>query len=267
MRGYRFSPPQTAAPDPDRGRVKPVRVARWTAAVVAGLGCYSLEAAAHQGSRPAEAVLLPVMAASLVGLGLLIAAMDLWYRKRAGWFVAMVLLYALALVQLLSGWNLEAGAVFLVATVILFPAGPVFYRRWRELPLTAALRRMAFLGAVPLVYGFGGLSMIDRTGFGRRLDAWEAATAAVRFVRFGGLGMPVPLTAQADVLVLSIGALSAVAVLYALWIVSPRLCRELDLPAFAGGAPRNKINGRPGVGKPAADEITNAGSEHRRIVA
>jgi hypothetical protein len=238
--------------------------------VVAALGWYSLDAAATQGSHAGEAVLMPVIAASLTGFGLLLAAIDLWYRKHVGWLMAMVLLYALAFVQLLSGWNLEAGAVFLIATVVMFPAGAFFYRRWRELPQRAVLQRLAFAGAVPLGYGFAGLVVMEPSGFGHRLGLWEAATATARIATFGGTGVPIPLTAQANVLVLSIGALSAAAVLYAGWIAAPWLCRELGLPEItASGGHRNEfIELAGGRETPVQERIaTTGGSESRRIVA
>src|SRR5262245_45214598 len=105
MRAYRFSPPQTVLPGRAGSERKAASfwVSRTMAVVVAALGWYSLEAAANQGSRVGEAVLMPVIAASLTGFGLLVTVIDLWYRKRVGWLMAMVLLYTLALVELLSG--------------------------------------------------------------------------------------------------------------------------------------------------------------------
>jgi phosphatidylglycerol lysyltransferase len=155
-------------------------------------------------------VLASHLAAAVAGAGLLMLGRGLWYRKRAAWSIACVLLVVSAASHLLRGPDYQEAIISVALLVWLLAEHRGFLARPDAPSVRQALRVVAGAFAVTLVYGTVGFWLL-----GRHSGASPGLFGAVRqtivmFTNFYNPGMQ-PATRLGRLFAGSIYATSAVA--------------------------------------------------------
>jgi lysyl-tRNA synthetase class 2 len=152
--------------------------------------------------EPVEAMRLFHALALPAGTALLLVAPYLGKRRRRAWQVALLLLFALGLFNLLKGLDFEETAVTWGTAVVLLAAGREFTVRHDPITLRSALWRVPLLAAA----GVGSAQLADWAWDGRHhhhllsmsLDAVAVSTlVAIVYVIFRPLAAPRALPSPA----------------------------------------------------------------------
>jgi len=233
MRPYRFEQPvNTPARTPRR---QPGEPACWLCrgvAVLAGLAgalnlAFPLE---RMGSGGGILDLLTV----LFGFVLVLATVDLWWRRQRAGQLSVVLLAAAACSHLVQGRGITEGSLSILVAALLLAMAPLFRRRSRPLALPHAVQRVAFAGCVVVGWGVAGFWLMDPTQFGERFAWWQALDQTLRITSFSPVPRILPYTGYAGWFLLALCTLAVAGLVYGALVLVPLLRTEMDWTSDAG---------------------------------
>jgi phosphatidylglycerol lysyltransferase len=164
---------------------------------------------------PLEFLHLSRIATLLIGFALVISSLNVYRRKRAAWWIALLLASASVLFHLTKGVDYEEASlsVLLVAVLILTRRNFTVRSGLSEWP--TALRRSLLALVLAAAYGVAGFWLLEPRDFGINFDWKDSLVRTLRFLTFAGDPTLTPHTHYAEWFLDSLYWCSAAAFLYA----------------------------------------------------
>lgn len=129
------------------------------------------------------------MTSALAGFGLLLLAGNLGRRKRAAWFLAVILLAVSAATHLVKGLDFEEASISLAVLVLLILLRNSFHAESDRPSVKQGLAALAAALAFTLVYGSIGFYLLDRH-FSTPFNIYQAVRQTVfMFTSFNNPGL------------------------------------------------------------------------------
>ncbi|HEU0121513.1 MAG TPA: flippase-like domain-containing protein [Bryobacteraceae bacterium] len=168
---------------------------------------------------PLELLRFSHFATLLLGMALVIAAVNIAKRKHRAWVWTIVLSGSSAVFQVLRARAYEEAAVSAVLFLALWLTRRNFSVRSRSLGWADSLVGLSVAIGALLFYGAAGFYYLDKTDFGVEFGLWDSMVQTIRLVTLTRDSALVPYTRHAAWFLDSISLLSAAAIAYSMYAI------------------------------------------------
>lgn len=168
---------------------------------------------------PLEFLRFSHFATLLLGLALVVAAVNIAKRKHRAWIWTIVLSGSSAVFQVLRARAYEEAAVSAVLLLALWLTRRSFTVRSRSLAWADSLVGLSVALGALLSYGTAGFYYLDKTDFGVEFGMWDSFVQTLHALTLTRDSTLVPYTRHAAWFLDSISLLSAAAVAYSMYAI------------------------------------------------
>lgn len=168
---------------------------------------------------PLEFIRLSHFATLLIGLALIVSALNIAKRKRRAWMLTMVLCGSAVVFQILRAAAYEEAALSMGLFIALWLTRRSFTVRSRAFDWSEALAGLSVAFTSLLMYGIVGFYFLDKREFGIEFEIRDAIVSTLRLITFAKDAALVPHTRHAAWFLDSISVLSASVLVYSFYVV------------------------------------------------
>jgi phosphatidylglycerol lysyltransferase len=164
---------------------------------------------------PLEFLHLSRTATLLIGFALVVSSLNVYKRKRAAWWIALLLACSSVLFHLTKGVDYEEAGLSALLAAVLVATRRNFTVRSGLSEWPAALKRSLLALVLAAAYGVAGFWLLEPREFGINFGWQDSLIRTTRFLTFMGDPSLAPRTRHAEWFLDSLYVLSAAALLYA----------------------------------------------------